>query len=149
MLLFFQTWAFHVSYHLLIHSLCSRRLALLAAVLCPVAADYGFHAKLRLSVTCLESFILLLRWEYGPVRGEVRERGRLIEEIKGGGFCSVWISFENVIKRHNELFFIDCSATFWTNIFITSGKGKHMCAQQEVKNCWLLTCWVNISFIML
>lgn len=49
--LFFQTWAFHVSDHLLIHSLSPWQLALLAAVLCPVAAGYAFHVKLRLSVT--------------------------------------------------------------------------------------------------
>lgn len=61
------------------------------------------------------------------MKEEVRERGRLIKEKKDDGFCSVWICFEKVIKRHNELFFVDCSATFWTNTFITSGKRKHMC----------------------
>lgn len=46
--LFFQTWAFHVLNHLLIRSLSPQRLALLSAVLCPVAAGYAFHVKLEL-----------------------------------------------------------------------------------------------------
>lgn len=42
-------------------------------------------------------------------------------------FVLFGFDFEKVIKRHKELSFMDCSATFWTNIFIRSGKGKHTC----------------------
>lgn len=41
------------------------------------------------------------------------------------GIVLFGFDFEKVIKRHKELSFMDCSATFWTNIFIRSGKGKH------------------------
>lgn len=52
LLLFFQTWAFHVSCRLLIRSLSPRRLAmlsaLLSAMLCPVVAGYAFPVKFGL-----------------------------------------------------------------------------------------------------
>lgn len=46
--LFHQTLAFHVLFHLLICSLCPQQLALLPAVICPVAAGCVFDVKLRL-----------------------------------------------------------------------------------------------------
>lgn len=62
------------------------------------------------------------------------------------GFVLFGFGFEKVIKNHNELSFMDCSVTFWTNIFIRSGKGKHMCTTGSY---WMVSCWQDISFIML
>lgn len=64
----------------------------------------------------------------------------------------VLFGFEEIAKRHNEFSFINCSATFWTNIFIRmllEVEKESISAQLEVKTYWMLTCWQDILFIML
>lgn len=117
--LFFQTWAFHVSYCCLMCSLSPQPLVLLSAVLRPIAAGYVFHVKL-----VLEAW--LSPWELPPsaeIGVQTCEEGRK----KMTGFVWFGFGFEKLIKRHNELFFVDCSVTFWTSIFIRSRKWKHTC----------------------
>lgn len=78
--LFHQTLAFRVLFHLLICSLCAQQLALLPAVICPVAAGYAFDVKLGLCDCCLPSPANIGVWTCGL--GEARGRERLVKEKK-------------------------------------------------------------------
>lgn len=118
--LFFQTWAFHVSYCCLMCSLLPQLLALLSAVLSLLVTPFMWSSCCRLD-SHLGSFLLLLRLEYRPVGRWGKEEKKMM------GFVLFGFGFEKVIKRHNELLFVYCSVTFWTSIFIRRRKQKHTC----------------------